>query len=204
MSVWILNLVQVYHLNFLGMDADSFPFFLSSYRYLLKISNKLFPPTGALSRESQGQRSSSRRPWLSVYAVIFNVLNVIDWARYLLHNVLVLVGYYMAVPVVNRFIERFLIVNWFCKILEKGQRSRILLYYRKHAHWTLVFLGPLIGIWVGPFIARSMGLSRRQIYVLLFIGAVCFVCLITGAAFLGLGNIKTIPVWLYRFIPAFK
>jgi len=108
-----------------------------------------------------------------------------------------ILGYFAAVPFVDLFIEKLMKFSRFRALVERSQNSRISLYYRRHADWTLAFLGPIIGIWVAPLLGRLAGLRRSKLYLLLFIGAVVCALAIVGIMAAGwrIAN-EVVPGWL--------
>ena len=62
-------------------------------------------------------------------------------------------------------------------------------------------MGPIIGIWVAPLLGRLVGLRRRKIYLLLFIGAVVCALAIVGIMVAGLIiATELVPGWLLDMI----
>jgi len=106
-------------------------------------------------------------------------------------------GYFAAVPFVDLFIEKLMTFSRFRNLVEKSQKSRISLYYRSRADWTLAFLGPVIGIWVAPLIGRLAGLKRGKIYLLLFVGTLLCALAILGIMTAGVRvATELVPHWL--------
>jgi len=113
-----------------------------------------------------------------------------------------ILGYFAAVPFVDLLIEQLTKINRFRNLMQRSQKSRIALYYRRHADWTLAFLGPLMGIWVAPLIGRLAGMKRSKIYLLLFIGAVLAALAIVGIMAVGWRiAIEAVPRWLLDMLP---
>ncbi len=111
-------------------------------------------------------------------------------------------GYYAAVPFVDLLVERLMKLSRFRSLVERSQRSRVSLYYKRHADWTPAFLGPVIGIWVAPLIGRLAGLRRSKIYLLLFVGAVLCALAVVGIMEAGMRVApELVPGWLLDMLP---
>ncbi len=139
-------------------------------------------------------------PYLGIYVAIptayimgMDTISALVWSAS---------GYYAAVPFVDIFVEKLMKLSRFKNLVERSQRSRVSLYYSRHADWTLALLGPVIGIWVAPLIGRLAGLRRRKIYLLLFIGAVLCALAVVGIMEAGLRVVTDlVPGWLLDMIP---
>ena len=105
-------------------------------------------------------------------------------------------GYFAALPFVDLFIEQLTKISRVRDLVERSQKSRIALYYRRHTDWTLAFWGPLIEIWVAPLIGSLAGMKRSKIYLLLSIGAALSALAIVGIMAAGLRiAIEATPCW---------
>jgi len=130
-------------------------------------------------------------PLLEIYvAVPTGILLKLDWASAMFWAVfgnftpVVLITWIFSVATKRGKTSKW--VAWFNKWLMRFRSQRFAKMAKKHTHWFIILVTPLIGVWALTVTANLLEIEKRHIYLYSFISIVIYAGLTALAVNMGL------------------
>lgn len=110
-------------------------------------------------------------------------------------------GNYLAVPIIDLFFKQITKVRFIKKWFEKQEKSKrdskFHKYIEKSGVIALLLLTPWIGIWFATLAAKTVGMTRRNIYLFTFISIFSYAVVILVLMKVGFNMVpENLPDWL--------
>ena len=110
-------------------------------------------------------------------------------------------GNYLAVPVIDLFFKQTTKVRFIKKWFEKQEKSKRYSKFHKYIEKSgviaLLLFTPWIGIWFATLAAKTVGMTRRNIYLFTFISIFSYAVVILVLMKVGFNMVpENLPDWL--------